>query len=151
MDGILQTPSQIASLLEAYFVKTGDSWVPSNRIIQPYMNRKLIRDLVRGFLDESFNIQVHAIGDNSVRSVVNPVEAYKSKIDYRLEIAYEELVYPLCEICGTGHNSYRVLPVGSACHVLGSRHPIWALRESNETYRTIGRFEKCGIESGIWK
>lgn len=98
MDGILQTPSQTASLLEPYFVKINKRWIRSNHTVQPYMNTTQTRGMIGELLSSGFDIQVHAIGDNSVRSVLNAVEDLnlhsKMRKNYRVGIAHAELVHP---------------------------------------------------------
>lgn len=101
LDGVLQYPAQTAAVLEPYLVNTGTeddpNWVPGQRRGQLYVDNPTLARLIGELQRRGFQAHVHAIGDRSVRTVLDGVAATRKagrRFDSRPSIAHAELVDP---------------------------------------------------------
>lgn len=105
-DGILQSPTQTAALLEPYRVNEGSAekphWVEGHEHGEAYINSQTLGLMTTQFAANGYQTQVHAIGDRAVRNTLDAfatlrasdgnISGYDQAGDSRPLMSHAELV-----------------------------------------------------------
>lgn len=84
-DGILQSPTQTAALLEPYLVNEGSEedphWVEGHQHGEAYIDSQTLGIMATQFAANGYQTQIHAIGDQAVRNTLDAFAALRSNDD----------------------------------------------------------------------
>lgn len=84
-DGILQSPTQTAALLEPYLVNEGSEeaphWVKGHQHGEAYIDGQTLGIMATQFAANGYQTQIHAIGDRAVRNTLDAFAALRSSDD----------------------------------------------------------------------
>lgn len=124
-DGVIEYPSQTASLLEPYLDANGR---PTGNRGPSYYEQDNLNRIVAGADAQGFTVHVHAIGDRAVRSSLDAFE-FSRKLngpsDNRDQIAHLELIDPAD------------LPRFKLLGVIANFQLLWAMRDDYVVKATI--------------
>jgi predicted amidohydrolase YtcJ len=128
-DGVIEYPSQTASLIEPYLDGQGH---PTRNRGPSYFTQEHLNQIVSAADAAGFTVHVHAIGDRAVRSTLDAMAQARQRngaLDNRDQIAHLELVEP------ADFARFKQL------HVIANLQLLWAERDSyveNATIKYLG-------------
>lgn len=92
VDGVLESPTQSAALLQPYLDAKGKPTAHTGNL---YAGGRELNGLVMALARENFNVHLHAIGDRAVRAGLDAfATARKQQSAARFSISHLELIHP---------------------------------------------------------